>query len=234
MHSDREMKKPTSQKTGKTGAMWLLLVLLGAGVEMWGFTSVARGQDLAPVPAVQPIGMTMSTAGFLDDSVRPRPRVRSIEYSDWYARRLTIHKIGSYVMLPLFGAEYYLGERLIQGKASDGEKSVHVGVATAIGGLFAVNTVTGVWNLWDSRKDPSDRGKRYLHSVLMLAADAGFALAAASAEDDGNEGGGSDDLRQVRATRLLEGGEGASTHKAIAITSFGISTAGTLLMWFWK
>jgi hypothetical protein len=134
-----------------------------------------------------------------------------------------IHKIGSYAMLPLFGTEYYLGERLIQGKASGNERSLHAGVASAIGVVFATNTITGAWNLWDSRHDPSDRTKRIVHSVLMLTADAGFALAAASAEgeDDGEGGerGGSDDN---------------STHKAIALTSIGISTVGTALMWFFK
>jgi hypothetical protein len=110
-----------------------------------------------------------------------------------------------------------------------------VGVATGIGVLFAVNTVTGAWNLWDSRKDPTDRTKRIVHSVLMAAADAGFALAAASAEDDeGNEREGAS-LDQVRASRSVEGGEDDnSTHKRIAIASFGISTVGTVLMWFFK
>jgi hypothetical protein len=55
----------------------------------------------------------------------------------------------------------------------------------------------------------------------MLSADAGFALAAASAngEDDGREGG--------------DGGDN-NTHKTIALTSIGISTVGTALMWFFK
>jgi hypothetical protein len=164
----------------------------------------------------------MQSSGFLSDSdsIRRRPRPRAIEYSDWYGRRLTIHKIGSYVMLPLFGTEYYLGERLIQGKASGNERSLHAGVASAIGVVFGVNTVTGVWNLWDSRHDPSDRTKRIVHSVLMLGADAGFALAAASAEgEDDGERRESDDN---------------STHKTIALTSIGISTVGTALMWFFK
>lgn len=200
--------------------------------------SAARGQQT--ITALEPpsLGMTMDHRGFVDDSVQHRKRPKAIEYSDWYARRLTIHRIGSYVMLPLFGAEYYLGEKLIRGTASGGERSMHVGVATAIGGLFAVNTVTGAWNLYDSRKDPAGRTKRVIHSVLMLAADAGFALAAASAEDeDGEESehdrfGGSN---QVRTARLYEaGGEDSNTHRAIALTSFGISTAGTVLMWFWK
>lgn len=188
------------------------LLLSGAVLGMCIGASVARGQDASPAPAAQQLGITAEK-----DSVKPRPRPHAIEYSDAYATRLEIHKIGSYLMLPMFGTEYYLGERLIQGKASRTERSVHVGVAAGIGALFAVNTVTGAWNLWDSRKDPAGRKKRILHSVLMAAADAGFALAAGSAGDD-DEGGGDD----------------ANTHKAIALTSIGISTVGTALMWFWK
>ena len=199
------------------------LSLFGAGVGMWLGASVARGQNTLPAPTAQPIGISMQSAGFLNDSdsVRRRPRPKAIEYSDWYGRRLMIHKIGSYAMLPLFGAEYYLGERLIQGKASGNERSLHQGVALGIGALFTVNTVTGVWNLWDSRNDPSDRTKRIVHSVLMLGADAGFALAAGAAEgeDDGRERG--------------DGGDN-NTHKTIALTSIGISTVGTALMWFFK
>lgn len=199
-------------------------------------TSVARGQDVS-APTAGPLGITMQSAGFVDDSVQPRKRPKAIEYSDWYARRLMVHKIGSYVMLPLFGAEYYLGEKLIKGTASSRERSLHGGVAGGIGVLFTVNTITGAWNLYDSRKDPTDRTRRIVHSVLMLAADAGFALAGATAGDEGNEneGGGQFGDNQVNAARLVEGGGGdSSTHKAIALTSIGISTAGTLLMWFWK
>lgn len=203
----------------------------GFAVALFASAAPATGQGAA----AHPLGVTSHDSGMLSDSVKPRPRPKAIEYSDWYNRRLTIHKYGSYAMLPLFGAEYYLGEKLIKGDASDGEKSVHVGVATGIGVLFAVNTVTGAWNLWDSRKDPTDRTKRIVHSVLMAAADAGFALAAASAEDDeGDEHEGAIP-DQLRASRSVEGGEDDnSTHKRIAIASFGISTVGTVLMWFFK
>jgi hypothetical protein len=209
------MQDPTSTRRAKLLVIVTRLLLFGAGVEMCLGASVARGQDTLSAPTAQPIGETMQIAGFLEDSVIRKPRPRAIEYSDWYARRLEIHKIGSYVMLPLFGTEYYLGERLIQGKASESQKSLHSTVALGIGALFAVNTVTGAWNLWDSRKDPTGRTKRIVHSALMLGADAGFALAAAAAKGDEGEGDN-------------------STHKAIALTSIGVSTVGTVLMWFFK
>ncbi len=114
-------------------------------------------------------------------------------------------------MLPLFATQFYLGERLIEGRASRSEKDVHVAVATTIGVLFTINTVTGVWNLWDSRNDPAGRGKRLIHSALMIGSEAGFALAA-SVADEGD----------------------SNTHKNIALTSMGISTVGAAMMWFFR
>ena len=208
------MQTSTSTRNSKL-LLKIWPVLIGAAVQL-SVASVARGQATV-VPAASAHTAIGVIAHQAQDSTTGRPRPKAIEYSDWYGRRLEIHKIGSYAMLPLFGTEYYLGERLIEGRASGNEKSLHTGVATAIGGLFAVNTVTGAWNLWDSRKDPTGRTKRLIHAALMIGADAGFALAAASAEDD-DEGGGDD----------------SNTHKTIALTSIGISTIGTAMMWFWK
>lgn len=147
----------------------------------------------------------------------PRPPQRpAIEYSDAYYTRLTIHRYGSYTMLPLFATEYYLGQRLLSDSPRPGWlKPTHVGVASGIGALFTLNTITGVWNLWDSRHDPADRKLRILHSTLMLASDAGFALAAAVADDD-DEGGG---------------GDSRTLHRNIALGSIGIATVGTAIMW---
>jgi len=140
---------------------------------------------------------------------------RAVEYSDAYYTRLTIHRIGSYTMLPLFAAEYYLGNRLMNDRTRpEWLKPAHVGVATGIGALFTINTITGVWNLWDARRDPNARGLRYVHSALMIASEAGFALAASVVDDD--EGGGS---RQT-------------LHRNIALGSIGLSTVGTAIMWF--
>jgi len=120
-------------------------------------------------------------------------------------------------MLPLFAAEWSLGQNLLQDQDPPSwMRGTHQGVAGAIGVLFTVNTITGVWNLWDSRNDPAGRTRRYLHAVAMLASDAGFVWAGAV--------GGS--ARRSRSD--------ADTHRAIALTSIGVSTAGTVMMWFWK
>ena len=173
-----------------------------------------------PRPAVNS-SLTPSGVGSLAVSsaadTTPRRRPHAVEYSDWYARRLTIHKIGAFASLPLYPTEYFLGDHLQKGvNISSWEKPTHVAVATAIGGIFAVNTVTGLWNLWDSRSDPAGRTRRIVHSVTMLASDAGF-LATAAVAGDANEGEGN-----------------ANLHRNLAISSMAVGAAGTVLMWLWK
>jgi len=146
----------------------------------------------------------------------PRRR-HAIEYSDWYARRLEIHRIGSYTMLPLFGAEYVLGNQLLHGADSHSVTGgAHALVAGGIAVLFSVNTVTGLWNLWDSRSDPAGRTRRTIHAVTMLASDAGFLWTGAIA---GN---------------AKESNDAARRHRNVALGSIALSTVGTAMMWFWK
>jgi hypothetical protein len=142
-------------------------------------------------------------------------RRKAVEYSDAYAVRLEIHRIGSYTMLPLFAAEWALGQNLMNGNSPSWVKPTHLGVALGIGALFTVNTVTGAMNLYESRNDPAGRTRRIVHSALMIASDAGFAIAGAL--------GGDADTPDKRRR-----------HRNVALASIGVSTAGTALMWFWK
>ncbi len=125
-------------------------------------------------------------------------------------------KLASLATLPLFVTEGFLGESLYNNPTS-GKKTAHLVVAAAIGGLFAVNTVTGVWNLVEARKDPHDRTRRLAHGIFMLAADVGFLATAATGPGHEEEGS-------------MEGSR--STHRAIAFTSIGLATAGYLIMLF--
>ena len=164
-----------------------------------------------PIALVRFVADTIAPA----DTLHRRPR--AIEYSDAYYTRLTIHRIGSYAMLPLFATEYVLGERLLNGTyPPQWVRSAHGVVAGGLGVLFTVNTVTGGWNLWDARHDENDRTRRFLHTGLMLASDAGFMWAGAIAGDDN------------------ESGAGAQRHKNVAIGSMALATAGTAMMWLWK
>ena len=47
-----------------------------------------------------------------------------------------------------------------------------ISLAAGVAVLFGVNTVTGVWNLWEGSRNPSGRTKRLVHGILMLCADA--------------------------------------------------------------
>lgn len=144
-------------------------------------------------------------------------RPRAIEHSNAYYTRLTIHRIGSYAMLPLFVGEYVLGQKLLTStNRSSGLKTAHVIVAGGITTVFAVNTVTGAWNFWDARHDDNGRTLRTLHSVIMLASDAGFVWTAASA------GGAKRSLTQARK------------HRTIAIGSISVSAVGAAMMWIWR
>jgi hypothetical protein len=172
--------------------------------------------DTTPVPdrpVVADAPRVLSVDQAPRDTIRRRPR--SIEYSDAYATRLQIHRYGSYLMLPLFAAEYGLGQNLLNDASPPSWiKPTHAGVALGIGGLFTINTVTGAWNLWDSRQDPAGRTRRWIHTTLMLASDAGFAWA-------GAVGGG----HSIDAEKR---------HRNIALGSIALSTAGAAMMWFWK
>lgn len=208
---------------------------------------------LSPTPSITPHATTPADTVPVDttahltraDSIGPRvlapvalmrfdtvatadttPRRRSVAISEWYSRRLTIHRYGSYVMLPLFAAEAVLGTRLLKQKDGvyDGTRRVpidanlrdtHRAVAYGLGGLFAVNTTTGLWNLWDARKDGASSRRRTLHVLSMLAADAGFATA-------GYLGARAVDKRP----------SDARAHRNVALASVGLATMGVSFMWF--
>ena len=151
----------------------------------------------------------------------PAQRPRAVDYGDFYYTRLAIHKIASYATAPLFVAEYVLGQKLYSNPpGSSSTRNAHQLVADGVAGLFVVNTVTGVWNLWDSRRDPAGRVRRYLHAALMLAADAGFVATGATAPSP----------RRIRLGEPTN----IAAHRTIAIASMGTALASYLMMLVWK
>jgi hypothetical protein len=162
----------------------------------------------------------MSSVAMLDsalvatgDTVRRRPR--AVEVSDAYELRLRIHRYASYATIPLFVAQTVAGNQMYVngGPTPQWASTLHSAGAAGLGALFAVNTVTGAWNLWESRTEPGAK-RRWVHGLLMLAADAGFAATAA--------------LGPNRRSPDFENGR--STHRAVAFTSIGLGTAGYLTM----
>ncbi len=188
----------------------------------------ATTPDTASLVVVRPVALqrnmqTHNAQLAFDDTT---PRRRAIILSEWYLRRLTLHRYGSYVMLPLFAGQYVLGQRLLSQKDGvyDGTRRVpidanlrsnHRAVAIGVGSLFAVNTTTGLWNLWEARNDGSTSRRRTMHVLSMLGADAGFAAVGLMAD---------------RAVNRRP--SDARAHRNVALASIGLATVGVSLMWF--
>jgi hypothetical protein len=149
------------------------------------------------------------------DTVRRRPRAKAVELSDWYARRLALHRALTYSVVPLFVFQSIAGNQVWQaaGSAPTWAKTGHRAGATALAGVFGVNTVTGVWNLWEARSIEEGRTRRYAHTLLMLASDAGFTYAGSR-------------LAKQAETSLDKRRE----HRKVAYVSMGLSLAGIASM----
>ena len=209
--------------------LWLLATTLPAGpaalpADTGAAAIPAAVADSLPEgglgPRVAPRFESVEPPFLAADSGRQRPR--AVEYSDFYYTRLEIHRIASYATFPLFAAEYFLGTKLYRDPpGSPSTQEWHRGVALGVAGLFVVNTVTGAWNLWDSRHDPAGRTRRWIHAALMMVADAGFVATGATAPSPRRI------LRSVTPVNL-------STHRTIAIASMSTALASYVMMLLWK
>jgi hypothetical protein len=146
-------------------------------------------------------------------SQNPPSSPRTVGRKSGYLTRKTIHKYASIATLPLFVSEAIVGQKLFDRAATESDS-----LRSAHSALVGVESVTGIWNLWDTRKISTGGKKRMVHGILMLAADAGFVAAAALAPH-----------REQDETRI---NGNASTHRAVAYSSLGIATAGYLYMLF--
>jgi hypothetical protein len=187
-----------------------------------GAASAAHAQESDPTPhLVLPSfadDITRNAVESADEEQGTPRRPVAVEYSDGYYTRAKIHKYASFATLPLFATELALGQTIYNdpNANSSAAKGAHIAVGSAITGLFAVNTVTGVWNLWEARNDPSHHKLKLIHGILMLGADAGFV--ATFATGPGGRRTNIDSEKQ--------------THRTIALTSIGIATGSYLLMLF--
>ena len=119
-------------------------------------------------------------------------RRKAVVMSDAAILRLRIHRYASYTVIPLFALQSIAGNQLLQADNGGQErpgwaKSAHSFGAGAIGTVFAVNTITGVWSLYDQRANTDGRTLRWVHSILMLASDAGFTWTGIKLADDAKE-----------------------------------------------
>lgn len=159
---------------------------------------------------------------FPGDTTRP---AQAVTLSDGYYTRLDIHRYASYATLPLFLVEYLAGQKLLQ-EGSDAPlwaDAVHKPAAYALAGVFTVNTVTGLWNLAESGGVKQGKTRRWVHAILMLAADAGFVYGASIAPS-------TEDID----ARIAAGERGGWTpHKRVTMASMGVAVAGLAMMYIW-
>ena len=174
------------------------------GVRLWHVTFAA--------PEPLPAGHLDLSAPASTTSEEQRPT--AYQYSDFYNTRRKIHMIASWATIPMVIGESIAGQSLYDGNGSESAKSAHGAFTAGLAALFGVNTVTGVWNLWEGRHDPNGKTRRIVHSVLMLGADAGFVAAASLAPDDDDGSFTSD----------------RSAHRNVAITSMAVATASYIYM----
>ena len=171
------------------------------------------------LPASIPSRLELPISLQIEADTVPRKRRKSVEVSDWYERRLRIHRYGAYTTIPLFVFQAAAGNELYHKSsgAADWARNGHRIGATALATVFSINTVTGLWNLWDSRSVPQGRTRRTVHALLMLASDAGFAYAGIKLSEDAEQ---SADARRK--------------HRNLAYTSMGVSIVGSGMMLLWR
>ena len=166
----------------------------------------------------QPTSDAMSSSVNPPSAALPQTVPTSSPYTRAYQIRQDIHKYASYATLPLFASEYALGASLPSEPGRKGSpRGLHAALGTGLVGLFVVGTVTGGWNLWQSRHEKPHRTPRMIHSFLMIAANVGFVATSASAPSEHHPTTFDHDRK---------------THRNIAIASIGIGTAGYLLSVF--
>jgi hypothetical protein len=195
------------------GAAMALILAFGAGAQDGNdggrssagprVESLRVGVSAMPQP-------TEAVAG--SDTVRVRRR--AVRLSEAYYTRQKVHKIASYAILPMFALEYAAGSQLYsKGSSAPGwAQDYHGVIAGGVAGLFAINTFTGSLNWWETRKQEKGRTWRTVHAALMLAADAGFALTGALAED------------------AEESGDDRKLHRTVAVTSMSVASISYLMM----
>jgi len=153
------------------------------------------------------------------DTTAPIRRRKAVQVSDWYERRLRIHRYLAYTTIPLYAFQAIAGNQLFQESSGAPEwaKTGHRVGATALAAVFTVNTVTGLWNLWDSRSVPQGRTRRTIHAILMLASDAGFTYTGAKL---------SNEAENSLAKR--------KQHRNLAYYSMGVAIVGSGMMLVWR
>jgi len=188
--------------------------IAGTVIACFVFSMTAWAQNAEQTPSIP----TAPNAG----QSTPPSHPGAVTYSDAYQLRARIHRISSFSTLPLFAAEYALGQSLYKNPSnSDAKKGLHAAVGTGIVGLFGVEAVTGVWNMIEDRHNPKGHKLRLVHGILMLTASAGFVATAAT----GPHSGDGKHMTNISSSNK-------ALHRDLAIGSMGVGTIGYTLMLF--
>jgi hypothetical protein len=201
---------PSCGAEAEHASPWAVTFAPAGEVDAAGRLAVANGSPVLPGRLSYDLGDEQATR-----------RVVPVEYSDGYKTRAKIHKIASIATLPLFVANYFVGQNLYDHPGEENsQKGLHGFLGASTGVLFGLNSVTGIWNLYEGRKDPNHRARRMTHGILMLVASAGFVATAAMTPD--SEGSYQSYV------------DGRSRHRTVALSSMGVATASYLMMLFWR
>jgi hypothetical protein len=172
-----------------------------------------------PSPADSIGGLFQHVSLGVSDTTRHR-RPRAVELSDAAIMRLRIHRYLAYTTIPLFAVQAIAGNQLYQADKNgeprpDWAENTHKIGAATVATVFGVNTITGVWALWDQRANPEGRTRRWVHSLLMLASDGGFAWSGIKL---------SQDAKNSQSSR--------NQHKNVAYASMGTALVSYGIMFF--
>jgi len=197
----------------------LLLIIGGDRVPLTADSLGLRGPSTPSDSIVRtPSGIAAGGVSSLTEAVLDTPRTRrprAIEVSDWYSRRLTIHRYVAYATVPVFALQWAAGDRLYKhgSQAPTWAKTMHRVGATSLAGMFTVNTVTGAWNWWDSRSASQGRALRTLHALSMIGSDAAFTYAGIKLSDQA----------ETSAIKRRQ-------HRTVALSAMGVTVVSGLAM----
>jgi hypothetical protein len=197
----------------------LLLIIGGDRVPLTADSSGVRGQPASSDSVVRIRSRIVADSGVsltlapLDTPRTRRPK--AIDVSDWYSRRLTIHRYVAYATVPVFALQWAAGDRLYKhgSQAPTWAKTAHRAGATSLAAMFTVNTVTGAWNWWDSRSASQGRVLRTVHALTMLGSDAAFTYAGIKLSDEA-------ETSSVKRQQ----------HRTVALSAMGVTVVSGLAM----
>jgi hypothetical protein len=202
-----------------TASLWLRD---GGGPQSDLSQAASSSNEATPGSSASPGSDVSTTQPSQGNGAQPL-HVGAVQYSDAYQTRRKIHKYASFATLPLFATEFALGQSMYNTTPGDtsGRRGIHATIGAGIIGLFALNTVTGAWNLFgEGWQDHQGRTLRLVHGLLMMAADAGFVAASQTGPNSSSP------------RRALTFETDKVTHRNIAIASMSVATGSYLLMLF--